>query len=244
MIKKQFIETKDIDRQNHTVTVMVSAERVDRDKEVILLDAWKNRLDVFKAHPIILANHESWDIRNQIGKATDVYIVEGLGLFAKMEYFVNAGNELADWAWYLVEKGLGSWSVGFMPHGRQEGSGDVRQIYTDVELYEISQVLVPSLREAIQRDASLATNETMLAIAKSVYKSGRVISGANLEKLKAGKEALTNVINVIDDLISLGDTNQESNKSFPKQGSITSPIGEDEQINILTELKSQLEKEA
>lgn len=241
IIRKQFIETKEIDKQNHTVTVLVSAERVDRDKEVIRLSAWKPWLDSYLKHAIILANHESRDIQNQIGKAIDVFIVEGVGLFAKMQYFVGVGNKLADWAWYLVEQGMGGWSVGFKAHSTEPGDGEqIKLYYNETELYEISQVLVPSLREAIQRDHSLENNIEMLAIAKSVYKSGRVISSANLDKLKSAKDTLSGAIEVIDELITIASPEE---KSLSQVGSNTSTIVEDEH-KLLIDLKNCFEKEA
>jgi len=252
IIRKSCLETKEIDLNKHTVTVMVSAETIDRDKEIIQLNAWKNRLGIYKQHPIILANHESWDIRNQIGKALEIYVIDGIGLFARMEYFVGVKNDLADWAWYLVTKGMGAWSVGFMAHATADGDGaPVRRVFTDVELYEISQVLVPSLREAIQRDRSLEQNKEMMAIAKSVYKSGRVISTANLEKLKTARNALTGAIEAVDELINIAEPqeeNQDDDKSltFPEQikkGLNTAPIGADNRINELLALKRSLEKE-
>jgi hypothetical protein len=68
------------------------------------------------------------------------------------KYYINDGNEEADWAYKLAKRGMAAFSVGFKPYEFETAKkdGDPAVTYTDSELFEISQVVVPCDREAIQ----------------------------------------------------------------------------------------------
>ena len=161
---------KAINEKEHKVTVVVSDASLDRDEEIILPSAWQSRLDSYKSHPVLLSSHDYRDLRRQLGRATDILVTEE-GLTCEFEYFVGEGNEEADWGWKLVEKGIAAYSVGFIRHkavskydsdyeetlrqlveqGILQAGQTPRRIYLDVELLEVSQVLVPANPNAIQR---------------------------------------------------------------------------------------------
>ena len=67
-------------------------------------------------------------------------------------YYVNDGNQEADWAYKLAKRGMAAFSVGFQPieYETAQKDGDPKITYTDSELLEISQVVVPCDRNAIQ----------------------------------------------------------------------------------------------
>jgi len=137
---------KSIDRENYTVEVVVSDETVDRDGEIIKVDGWdfKN----FQKNPVLLDSHNYVGISNIIGKVLSLR-TEGNKLLATLKYFVNEGNFLADYAWKLVENGLASYSVGFLPLENKQGN-----VWPKVELLEISQVTVPANPNAVlEQDA-------------------------------------------------------------------------------------------
>ncbi len=184
------------------ITVYVSTATKDRDNEVILPTAWK--LENYKKHPILLASHDYHDLSNQIGKAVD-FGVDEKGLWATFEYFTEKGNFKADWAFFLTKQGLASFSVGFIPLKSHNGENGVRRVYDEVELLEISQVLVPANPEAVQNDyekqylmaiKSFAGNEKMeekgvipykkhpLADLNAEWDAAKEVKQATVEQLK------------------------------------------------------------
>jgi phage head maturation protease len=150
MIKKVFT-TKQIDAQNFTVEAYASTKAVDRDGEVILPTAW----DLSEYNGIVVDSHNYESVEQAIGKVVESVIDEN-GLKVKIQYFVGQGNDTADWAWVLVQNGLASYSVGFIPVESIPGQGDIKRIYTKVKLLEISQVLVPANPYAVQDDITYA----------------------------------------------------------------------------------------
>ena len=153
---------KSVDAKNHTVDVVMSDASVDRYREVIDPRAWKNGLKNYKKHPVLLSSHNYHGLTNQIGKALKIKVNDQGELEAKMKYFVDKGNEEADWGFFLVEEGIAAYSVGFIPKSyvynhdesfeglakelgySKKEAGKIRVIFTEVELLENSQVLVPA----------------------------------------------------------------------------------------------------
>lgn len=174
MIKKTYKgKIEKVNKEKHRVKVYVSTPSVDRDKEMIATSAWKKRLKYYVEHPVLLSSHRYDDLRKQIGRATAVG-VDDKGLWAEFEYFVNEGNPEADWAFKLAEKGIASYSVGFIPYEWKDGNEEVgyTRKYTDVELVEISQVLVPSNRDAIMSSFNTfdeATREVASMVLKEFF---------------------------------------------------------------------------
>jgi HK97 family phage prohead protease len=162
-------EVKEIDNDKHTLTAVVSTKKVDRDGDIIEPEAFKKRLKNYNEHPVLLSSHVYWDLRKQIGKALKVSI-EDNEVVTKFEYFVGQGNEEADWAWVLAQKGVAAYSIGFMGHAfdwikEKDAEGNERitgRKFTDIELLEISQVLVPSNRGALQSSRSFAKEQIEL----------------------------------------------------------------------------------
>lgn len=170
MLRKTFAgKVKSVDAENHTVEVIMSDQTADRYNEVVLAKAWKKRLGIYKKHPILLSSHNYHSLTHQIGMCTSIKVV-GDQLLAKLKYFVGVGNDEADWGWKLAEMGIAAFSVGFIPHGYIRGGADgytealkevgiklkegergPHVIYTDVELLENSQVLIPANSNALQK---------------------------------------------------------------------------------------------
>ncbi len=146
---------KGIDEKNFTVDVIVSTDSIDRDMEKIELSAFKKHLKVYKAHPVLLSSHSYSDLTKQIGIAESIKITKE-GILVKFKYFAGEGNAEADWGWKLAEKGVAGYSIGFMAHKFIDNDIEsakktgLWRTYTEVELLEISQVLIPSNRDAVQ----------------------------------------------------------------------------------------------
>lgn len=164
-------EIKGIDENDHTVLALVSSKKEDRDGDIVMPDAFTKGLKSYKEHAVLLSSHNYSDLRKQIGEAVSVKVVDD-GLEAKFRYFVGGEvkNDEAEWAWVLAKKGVSAYSIGFIgkefewikikdADGTERISG---RRFTNVELLEISQVLVPSNRDALQSRRSMATQELEL----------------------------------------------------------------------------------
>lgn len=143
-------EIKAIDAEKFTVEAIVSANTVDRDGEIVTPKAIGQRIDVYKKHPVLLSSHRYDKLTNQIGMAEEITIGTK-NVTVRFKYFVGQGNPEADWAFKLAQNGIAAYSIGFMAHSWEDKSGEegIWREYNDVELIEISQVLVPSNREAL-----------------------------------------------------------------------------------------------
>ncbi len=154
MIKKTFRpEVKAVDTEDGSIDMLIpmSTASIDRDGESIDPLGWKKSLPAFRKRPVLLSSHDYGDLRKQIGEFKSIKITED-GLFAKPKYYINEGNEEADWAFKLASKGMAAYSVGFIPKAWTDGDGEKepKRTYTEQELLEISHVVVPSNRDAIQ----------------------------------------------------------------------------------------------
>lgn len=195
-----------IDLENYTVEVNVSTISIDRDGELVDPSSILKRLNAYMTHPILISSHKSHDtLRNQIGEALEVNITP-TGIRVKFKYYVNEGNPEADWGWKLVTKGIAAYSIGFTPFEILNGIDESFKLkYTDIEIYEISQVLIPSNRYAIQDERLSADMEIMKSfygkeiddmteepetpeIVTPIEKSGRALSSRNRERLSKLKE--------------------------------------------------------
>jgi HK97 family phage prohead protease len=173
-------EIKSVDETSHTVEAIVSTKSVDRDGDIVMPDAFKNRLKTYKQHPVLLSSHNYNDLRKNIGEAEGIKVTEK-GLEAKFKYYVGMGNEEADWAWVLAQRGIASFSIGFMGHEfewmktkQEDGTEAITgRKFTDVELLEISQVVVPSNRQALQMSLSRVAEEKELCeLVEKGFKDG------------------------------------------------------------------------
>jgi hypothetical protein len=145
-----------IDKENFTITAVVSDESIDRYNEVIRQSGWD--LKAFKKHPVIVACHDYYNPLMQIGEAVKTQVVNK-ELLMDIKYYVGEGNLIADWAWQIASKKRASYSVGFYPKKseRVEKDEDSKEaqpdrIYLKQELLETSHVVVPANKNALQKD--------------------------------------------------------------------------------------------
>lgn len=177
----KFFETqiKSIDEGTHSITAEVSTKKVDRMGDIVEPEAFRKRLKHFKDHPVLLSSHNYNSLLKQIGEIDKVTITDG-GLEAKVKYYVGMGNEEADWAWVLAQKGIASFSIGFMSHAHEDimdkdkGYATGRK-FTEVELLEVSQVLIPANREALQNGISFNQEESrLMELATKSFEAGEL----------------------------------------------------------------------
>ncbi len=143
-------EVSKLDDGSLNIYIPVSSKEWDRSEEVVEPTAFKRTLPKFKKHPVLVASHDYGDLENQIGEWTSLKITDN-GLEGKPKYYVNEGNQTADWAYNLATKNRAAFSVGFIPKEWEDGDGKKSPLrtYKDVELLEISQCIIPANRAAI-----------------------------------------------------------------------------------------------
>ncbi len=154
MIWKTFrAELKEPDEDGSlNMFIPVSTASIDRDSEVIEPSAFKKTIPKFMKHPVLVASHDYRDLTNQIGEWTKLKITDdGKGIEGKPKYYIGMGNDQADWAYKLAQKGVAAFSIGFIPTKWEDGDGvkSAKRTYQEVELLEISQVIIPSNRDAV-----------------------------------------------------------------------------------------------
>lgn len=165
MIRKTMCGNKirSVDLSTFTVECVMSDETIDRYDEIIRAEAYRKGLKAFGEHAVLLSSHKYHDdLRNQIGEWEKVWI-DGKSLVGRAKYYVGEGNPEADWGFKLAQKGIAAYSVGFRPvkaetldydkyqELKDKGKKVARRIYTEVELLETSQVLLPANPSALQR---------------------------------------------------------------------------------------------
>lgn len=162
IIKFYKTEIKSVDSDSMTVEAVVSTKNVDRDGDIVTPKAFEKRIKTYKQHPVLLSSHNYGDLLKQIGEAVKVKVTDS-GLEATFKYYAGMGNQEADWAWVLAQKGIASFSIGFIGHEfeyikQKDGESEfiTGRKFTDVELLEISQVVVPSNRQALQMSVESA----------------------------------------------------------------------------------------
>lgn len=158
-------EIKEVNANEGMLDLMIpiSTSAVDRDGEVIEPSAFKKTIPKFMKHPVLVASHDYRDLTHQIGEWTKLK-VQDEGVEGMPKYYINEGNPEADWAFNLASKGVAAFSIGFIPKVWEDGDNEKapRRTYKEIELLEISQVIIPSNREAIQSMRSKSVNEPVI----------------------------------------------------------------------------------
>ncbi len=157
-------KTLAIDEDEKTAWVIATTESIDRDGEVILLDAWKKRFHTFLKHPVLVSSHNYKSLIAHIGEVIEHRFTEN-GLEMKLLYYAGKGNAEADWGWELVRRGMAMYSVSFLKYEYLEGNKippkyqGAKRVYVDVELLELSQVVVGANSGALQLSYDLSDEE-------------------------------------------------------------------------------------
>lgn len=161
-----YTDRKTIDEENGTVDAMVSVKELDRDREVVLPEAFRGAgLRDFLKNPVTFLFHRSWGF--PCGRATKVEIqdkgIRGTTQFA-LEIPGAVGDEIRA-AWEMVKGGfLNALSIGFwadawesdpeamaklLPELKREVLAAVRRVLTRGRLAEWSFVGIGSAPSAL-----------------------------------------------------------------------------------------------
>lgn len=167
-------ETKVLDEGEGLVEATVSTESPDRDGDVIRQKFWQ--IENFKKHPVLLSSHDYTDLRSQIGEWQSMDI-KGEKLVGVAKYYINEGNEQADWGFNLATKKRAAFSVGFMPDwdsaSELENETGGKSMFPNYEfkgqeLLEVSHVIVPANPDALQRMKGVKLPATILALVDEI----------------------------------------------------------------------------
>lgn len=177
-----------IDPQNHRVTALVNTASVDRHRTIFLPSAFEQALPTYLAsNPIFLWGHQ------QHGQPEDALGIAVAGRATPngpevtFEYAVDA-NPKAARVWDLVAAGvirafsIGGYILGAVDRRSPKeelatipdwaraalDSGEADAVFTDLELVEVSQVLIGSNRDALIKAISDATPLTREMIARAL----------------------------------------------------------------------------
>jgi len=159
MVKYFRGKIKSVDKEGGTAEVVISDESVDRYKERVRVSSFKKTIKEFMKHPILLSSHTYRGLMNQIGEFTKLKINEtDKEVVGTVKYYHSLGNQEADWAWVLAQMGKAAFSIGFIPKERVVNEDpkdkDPDLEYTEIELLEVSQVLIPANPSALQKSFS------------------------------------------------------------------------------------------
>lgn len=151
-LTKKFVVTEKVLNNDGTIRLYVSPAVIDRDNELIIPEAWE--LENFKKNPVLVSQH-SWygSLQNVIGRVNEVGTDEK-GLWVVIEYYFGAGNDEADWAYFLAKKNQAAYSVGFIVKETASGENYVvdgkkpDRVISRAELLELSQVIIPANQDA------------------------------------------------------------------------------------------------
>ncbi len=176
---------KALDEKDHTAEFVVNTIQADRDDEIVLPLAVLASKDSYMANPVFLWGH-AWhgDPEKALGICLDLS-GDASQVVAKFRYDVEI-HQTAATVWKQVAKGtvravsigflpkkwVGAWSppeeIDALPPGVAEAlrSGRIWLVHTEVELVEISQVLIPSNRGALAASAGSRSDQLVEHLVK------------------------------------------------------------------------------
>lgn len=172
VVRKTYaVETKQVYEEDNEVDIVISTSAIDRDREVVRPEGM--RIMKPKRIPLVAAHHYS-DLRKHIGELKRIK-PEGEEIPARARYFAGMGNAEADWGWTLVKLEVAAYSIGFRPIKHEDADLDDEKVleqvragkkplrtFTEWELVEVSHVIVPSQREAVQREVAEAVTKGVI----------------------------------------------------------------------------------
>ncbi len=149
-------ETKVLDAKKGLVSATVSSETRDRDGDIIRVAGWD--FTNFMKHPVLLADHNYRSIQSQIGEWEKMEVMKGRKTVEGIaRYYINEGNDDADWGFKLAEKGMAAYSVGFIPDMEKATPlGESKDMFGPLEfngqeMLETSHITIPSNPDGLQR---------------------------------------------------------------------------------------------
>lgn len=151
---------KNVDKEEMEADIVLNNNSIDRDKEVV--EPSGVTLPKPRRVPLV-SSHQYGDLRKHIGDVPRIVKTKE-EITARPRWFAGMGNAEADWAFELAKMGVAAFSIGFLPMEWEDADITDEKVlkevmdgvtplrrYTKWELAEVSQVIVPSNRGAVQR---------------------------------------------------------------------------------------------
>lgn len=159
VLYKAHVAPRSWDSEERSAVFTISAEVEDSYRDIVV----QSGIDLesrFNKNPVALFGHRSWDM--PIGSWTDIKTVRSSPkrTEGKLMFSPEGTDEMADRVASNVAAGtLRAASIGFMPKAAEkildeEGNWTYGYKFNEVELYEVSVVSIPAVRQAIVRGAS------------------------------------------------------------------------------------------
>ena len=211
-------DVRNVDKDAGTAEALIpmSTGSVDRMEDIIEPSAYKKTLKQFMKHPVFVSSHDYWDLRKQIGHFVSLQVDEG-GLMGMPKWYVGMGNDEADWGYKLATMNMAAFSVGFVPlkwekidKDKDDYFGNRR--FTEVELLEISQVIVPANRDAIQGMKAKAAKDPVVLQLVDDLVTNKIWTVPDLSDVATGK-ALPVAEPSDADLVITADAEPEAEKA-------------------------------
>jgi len=148
-------EKSAIDELRRAIRFIVSTDTVDRDNEIVMVDAVANAIKAFAKNPVCLACHRH-SLDNGMPPVVGSWDTESFKAMAHSSEMdlIFATTELGETWWNLYKnRHVRAISIGFrVLDGAEEVRDSVRIfIITKIELYEISCVPVPANPQALSK---------------------------------------------------------------------------------------------
>jgi HK97 family phage prohead protease len=181
-------EIKSIDSAKRLIRGVASLEEIDRDGEIIAMEAFDDSLQQWLTNPVIRFKHT-----DPIGKGiSNACFVDKSSKEFIVTAYISDKTEKAREAWGLIEDGIvKSFSVGgkvLERVGIKSGTGKDIQKITKMELYEVSVVDIPSNRKSFFEVIAKSIKESKDDVAQRLY--GKPYSElTDSEKEKVNMEA-------------------------------------------------------
>jgi HK97 family phage prohead protease len=162
-------EIKSIDSAKRLIRGVASLEEIDRDGEIIAMEAFDDSLKQWLTNPIIRFKHT-----DPIGKgiANACFVDKSSKEFIVTAYITDKTEKSRE-AWGLIEDGIiKSFSVGgkvLERVGIKSGAGKDIQKITKMELYEVSVVDIPSNRKSFFEVIAKSMKESKDDAAQRLY---------------------------------------------------------------------------
>ena len=207
-------EIKQIDETGHRVYAVFNTSGRDRDNQENAPTAWKKRVQPFLQHNILVSCHTYDDLRKQIGEIElNIQKIDS-GLEGWVKYYVGEGNDEADWAFNLAKKNKAAYSVGYMSYDGERGDGEKSPsfLYTDNELLEVSQVIVPSNRQSLSTATRSVSDPVVKSLLDEVEKMDK--KETTQQKKEISQSDIKDEIDWLKTMIEEVGLSEETQKAF------------------------------
>lgn len=187
-----------IDEDDHSVNFVISSNKMDRQDEIVEVQAIADSIKGFTKNPVALACHlhRLSDGKPPVIGSWDTDSFKAFASYSQMRLNFAVDTELGREYWNLYsKKHMRAVSIGFRILDGHEETKDGKRFYiiTKIELYEISAVAVGANREALSKSEFFQRNIEEEGVVKRVEELEERIAKAVNERLDIIEESLDEI---------------------------------------------------